>query len=262
MNAYGSAIRTYIAANVIEESFTPPNQLDLTNSNIRPQLFQMGGSTYNNVLASSGHDDWNIESNFVLRRIGLFSNFADGFVYLAPCVRPSIRLRAFPWTVNAALPGTVTFTPATRSLVGTLTTWNTPGPGKLTVGAYYSLNGHLIQISAVAGDTTATATQYAGLVSQVAIVGGMLSSITIFPTDFVENVIPCINTFNYMYEQERFFPAALMHVGFTPTNIALLATLEFTDTVSLGTKSIDTAWAGSVATFDVVADIEITMGVP
>jgi hypothetical protein len=260
MNQYGSAVRTYIAANVMEELITPPNQLDVTNSNIRKQFFQMGGSIQNPAFINSGVDDWNLQSNFSIHRCGLFSNFADGLVYLAPCVRPSITIKAFPWKVNVALPGTVSMTAGSRDLVGFATTWNTVGPGKLTVGRYYAINGHLLEITKVNSDTSAEASQYVGLIDVAGISGQTMYS-TIGGSLFVQNVLPCIDTLNYMYEADRFEPISLVNViGYTA--IALQAILSFSDTVSFGTKSIDTAWARTIATFDVKADLEITIGVP
>ncbi len=264
MNQYGSAIRTYIASNVIEKAFTPPNDLALVDADVRQQFFQMGGSIINPAYPFvTGLDDWNLQANFSIRRCGLFSNFADGFVYLSPSVRPSIAIRAFPWKNGTAVPGTVSMTAGTRTLVGVGTSWATPGPGLLTVGNYYAINGHIMIVDAIASDNAASVTQYDKLISATGI--PLLSTMYAVTgggtAGYIQNMLPCIDTLNYMYEADRFEPIAQVTLtGYT--HIALLAILNLHGGITLGTKSIDTAWAGAVASFDIKADLEITLGVP
>lgn len=86
--------RTFLARNVLgPKQIIPPADVTLLESDWLTQLVEFGPQTL---------DD---QSNLLVRRVGLFSNFADGLVFKNPYERFHIQLTAYSASIGAKLSG-------------------------------------------------------------------------------------------------------------------------------------------------------------
>jgi hypothetical protein len=254
MNQYGSITRTLTARNVLEKSLNPPSTVSVLPADWAPQIFQDG-------IQSNGTPYWMTGSNILLKRIGLFSNFADGLVWNTPSQRLKILIQAVPYNIGAVVPGTQHLWAAnSKSLFGMGTTYPVDIPAgsivkNVTGGAPSPQLGIVMSTPAVGlalmsdygpgGDCTTT-------LHLVSVAGQVIST-------YLLNV----SQLNTMYEHEMYMPASVL--GGNLTSFFLKATVlqgngndPALQSMDFLTKTVDPLFAGDIASFDVVADIEMT----
>jgi hypothetical protein len=253
MNAYGSVVRTLSARNVLETVIAPPMSVSVLPADWKGQIFQ---DTM--WVSSIGVPPWLKGSNLILRRVGLFSNFADGLVFATPCQRLRILIEAYPYTLGAQLTGSVSWPADSKTMTGTLTAFNT----ELYPGAVVKIRAGGAPCP-ILGIVETVLSPTSCLMSDYGPGGANLANlVTVIPQPVAAWLVG-VSLLNYMHEAERFIPAGVLggnlDTFFLKASIVQgSGNLPAVQPVEFLTKTIDTAFARDSAFFDVVADLEIT----
>jgi hypothetical protein len=262
-NNYESKVRTYLARNLIWNAsasspdlytLSPPNDLDIASSDTVIQMFRLNWPI---------GKEYRIQGNANIKRIGVFSNFADGLVM------NNIKDRLYLWITGAQMsiskqPGTVDFTEGSNIITGTNLNAAYPGAG---------FQGFIMDDSFIQGSLANHSYPYA--IYDVALAGtsARISDYayrTISNTSIHQLVYSNVQTYtpiqipalNTMFDAEAFIQSFIA-AGPVAENMMFYATLGFNSPESgsdftFYTKSIDTSFDTIPVSFDAVAEIEIT----
>lgn len=205
----------------------------------------------------------NNDSNILIRKAGVFCNFADGLVFAEPGQSMQIVIESYALPTPTLLTGSVGFTYNSKLLqgVGSLFVAEIQAPGvdilKLQPPFFTQNFNHprYVQVDTVTNDLQLNMTDYAvftsgaGAYEAYAYPPGLVVSSTNF---ILENV----HTLNHMYEVNHFIsPALYASLG---NELVIVANVNPLRDVTFFTKSIDTTFAGDKVNFDVILEIEIT----
>lgn len=111
-NKYGSIVRTYTVRNMYEDTLSPGTDITVPHT-----------SPTRSVPFFPLHA--NKETNFSVKRVGVFSNFADGLVFANPENRLSVFMRFFAYTLAESYEVQLTYGNKAVTTIGT-PNW-TPG---------------------------------------------------------------------------------------------------------------------------------------
>lgn len=242
-NKYNSNLRTYRARNVYESTITPPNDFTIAQANWVPQLFRP-----HDFLGVGSDFDYPLSSNLIIKRLGLFCNFADGLVWASPTVRLDLLVLVYGM-IPVTRTGVVTFTVDSKTVTGVGTNF---------VGQF-TPNGFILdpatmtpyKIRSITNPATMVLTDYALFTSA----GVQATSLTGTIASGV--MLHQMAEFNYMYDLEHFFSvASLPGISILIPQVTIYNSGN--NALNLYTISIDTTYGGKNILFDVVADFEIT----
>lgn len=260
---YQSNVKTYIARNFIWDtsaSLVVPHALaapaDLVISEVAPRIdfmkqpFRMNWGYTGNGLR------FNKQGGLFIRRMGVFSNFADGLVLQNTASRLDLAIAISKISI-ASQTGAVTFTAGSNQITSTvdLNTFYTAGDGFICDGAAFDGNIYYVYNIAVDG-LSAFIGDYA---YRTAVSASVFTVPEVFGASYgIE--IGEIPVFNELFDVEIYFNSG----AFAPS--ASQEILVYTqpplvqgdDSLTMYTKSIDTAFNGSPVTFDCVMEAEIT----
>lgn len=266
-NKYSSVTRTLRGRNVFEGAVPAPGtDLSIGKNAWTPTIInRLDGYDYT-VPAATSVKNISEESNMIIRRAGLFSNFADGLVQAS--VAPSIDafIRAAAYTRGDPPSGAATFSGDSTSKTLTLTAG--------AIGDFSADDVILITEGAAAlGPLGATFRQYAIIAS----VDGGAGTITLYDypkfgfTDarvyaltaisessrfaFVRDMIDL----NYMYDVNQFITPLSFSTS-AATDIVILGNIAAEDTQAWHTDTIAAGFEDDVLFFDLMAEIEFTRG--
>lgn len=248
MNSYGSSIRTFTARNVLETVMPlSPAALTIAVNDWVPQIFETGQRT-----GTGGTSQIIQASNLILRRIGLFCNFADGLIFRTPYANPVITITAVPYSVSATpFTGTVNVLATSKSVDGVGTQFITEG---LVAGSVIRIGGRLYTLaanpSAETGLGCLTLTDYAHTANNASVYQVNVNA------QVWSGAFRWINNLNYMYERESFSAISLLAGNLS--NYFLRASVSQAASADYMTNTVDTSFEDAPVIFDVVADFEIT----
>lgn len=241
-NKYFSEIRTLIAKDFFNATINPVTNfvVNLGVSNDRWIWFDQG------IM--------NKQTNMLLKRIMITSNFADGLVWAVPCDAFTVRLVPSSFLVGAVITGTTTFNGGTKNVTGVGTNFATYAPGDVI----YDRQNFIYEFATITNDTTATVRECIPLDIQAAAPNGA-GVLTAVGND--TDIQPFhINMLNTWYTADAFFNPALFS-GSTATVLGVEVQVRTPDNVpgiTFLTKSIDTDFAEDTCFFDLVAEVEYT----
>jgi hypothetical protein len=216
-----------------------------------PALFQlnMGSNRPNFFVEHNGTlptQRWNRNGNISIHAIGLFCNLADGLVFSNPTQRFNIILQ--PQGVQESiLTGTIVYT--TGSPVATGTNFIADlAAGMIVVDP----NGHPFYVDTVLDDTHVLLGDYARVNA------GPNFTHILTVSSFNEIQLLDVGMLNNLYDFDFYFPCGSFLLP-TDTRLIIGVQVDASDVgVDFHTLTIDTAFAGTQAIFDVHADIEFT----
>ena len=246
MNQYSSVCRTMRARNVFEGAISPPADLTIASADWLPQILNKRGNLMN------------INGNFVIRRLGVFANFADGFVFANAAERLNLFLSSQAYTRTVIGGGDLSMTLGSKAVTGTGFAGNIFDQNILAVPyagtetQYYIVDGN------PADDNNLDVTDYA----EKDVVAAPLTKLTSLP-NYERLDYTRISELNYMWDVNEFIsPLAFASVLATDVVITVYVnqnSLNFGDSdITFLTKSISDTYDGDIAHFDVVGDIEYT----
>lgn len=240
MNKYGSANRFLHARNCFEGIVSPPNNLVIAHTDWQEQLFT--------TLQLQNPD-----ANFIIRSLGINSNFADGLIFANPEDRLDIIVTARGLSCDAAITGTVNLTEGDKTLSGGGTTqFVTDG---VSAGDFLLIGGRLYLVASVTDEDNLELSDYAKLTAatQACRETTVLGS---FPFLF-ENV----SIFNLMHSVEEFIPLTSL-LAASPDSIVITAKVnqDFDATnrhsVTFLTKTISTDFDEDALYIDILGEFE------
>jgi len=268
MNKYNSYIRTYTARNLLWDgsalqgaaprglhALNPPNDVIIDQSSVN--LYELDLVTGIFDTTDSGHEGWKPQSNLSIRRVGLYSNFADGLVFENIEGRMGLTINANLFKITAKT-GSIVFTKGSNLVTGTGLIAAFPlGFGYVVNGLsisvpplFYARNVHMLY---VIDDTNARISDYAFTTRNMALINTLdVVGSNIF---FTLTSVPSLNC---MYETDIFFPVSNTVSGY---NVFLSATpyIDSIDsTFNLKTISIDTGYVDVNISLDAIVEAEIT----
>lgn len=241
MNQYGSVVDRFIARNVLEQAINPPAAFSIANASwVDAFLRSLTPTAFTTRYI-------NRNSNMILRRAGLFCNFADGLVIDGTNrIDLGISFRALNAS-GAIISGN--FTAGSTALTGGTAFLTELSAGDIVLDPVFQP----FRIASVTNDTDA-------VLDERAIFTGPANTTVYSQSAFYGVHIPGIQELNQMYDHEIFAPIgsyALTTPDFIFAAVSL-ANEDTTSTVDYMSKTISTAYAGDTARFDVYADIEFT----
>lgn len=244
MNQYGSVVQRFLARNVLEQAINPPNAFQIADASWVNTYLRSEQKT------SAPFQYINPNSNIVLKRGGLFCNFADGLV-LNSLNRARISIAFEGLTPNTAITITSgTLTPGSKALSAGTAFLTELSAGDRIVGPF----GNPYRIASVTDNANAVLDEYA-------IFGGSIAGTNPYTaTTFFGVRFPGFLELNTMYDLEYFAPVASYSAA-TVTIIGARAIIDNENpaaTVDYMTKTISTTFAADTARMDVYADIEYT----
>jgi len=243
MNQYGSVIRTLTARNVIEKVIAPPADLLVATTDCIGQIFEAGQRQIANPSFK-----YYVESNIILHRLGVFSNFADGMVWKTPYSRMGVRISFTPFSMLPAISGTVTVASNSKALTGDLSTLFV---AEIPAGTNIMIGGAIFTVALVTDNQNAVLTDYA--INAAGVQCLKLST----PAPTVSTLLYGVENFNTMYEHEAFVPISTI-AGNLPFYF-ITATPVLVDDSTLMTRTIDPSYGREIAYFDVKADFEFSV---
>lgn len=246
-NKYGSILRTFLSRTIYETTLTPGTDVVIPGT-----AFLINGRTFPELTRDIHH-----ETNYIVRRLGLFSNFADGLVWKNPADRADVTLNFVAYNFSTeyelsmtygakgvtASSGNPGWTPGTRVPIAIFST--TFGPGNYVI-MYVDPTG------AGAGDledywqgATAASVQAFNLTQ--------VGSDTLHTFKNI-SLLNCMYEVNEIAEPTKIGGAN--EYALQAFHVALNFDPEHTTTFL--TKSIDASYADDTVYFDIVAEVELT----
>jgi len=250
MNQYASSLRSFRARNLFETTITPPNDLTVAYASCKRQVL----NRYQPLV--------NIQSNLLVKRLGVFSNFADGLVFKNNAFPLGVTLSVAAYTRTLLAASFFNIAAGSKAVAGSGFTGLTNNTilmlavhGSAPSWQYFILDGD------PASDNAMTFTDYSDTTGNDP---GLMYKLTVVPGSAFF-YYSWISELNYMYEIDKFLtPLAYGSAGMTDLVIQVFLNqglgrdyYDSHDTTFL-TKSVDTAFAASAVHFDVVADLEYT----
>jgi hypothetical protein len=248
MNKYGSHVKAFRARNVVEGTLAPPGDFSITSANIFTQVLQPERSI-------------NINSNFSVQQVGVYSNYADGLVIKDPRYRLDVFITARSYIQAAVdLTGVLTFDPSTKNV----TAVGGAFLAELAAGDFISIIAAGFKeyaiVNSVTNNNLLVLRDYpylnpAGLLytaRRLAPSGGTASAV----------LYRDVSELNQMNQVEQFLTPTLYSVA-AATDIVLTGSIlqrvgaGGPITIPFLTKSIDVTFTNSIY-FDIMANIEYT----
>jgi hypothetical protein len=245
-NKYASVLRSFRARNLCEVAIAPPADLTILSSDWLPQIL----NKRQNLL--------HIQSNFTIKRLGIFCNFADGFVFKNAWERLNVTIHTHAYARAVVTGATIDLVTGVKAATGAGFTGNLFDDNVIMVPYAGDQYQYFILDGDPADDNNLDLTDYPEADTLSAPVY-LLTSLPSYETfDFTR-----ISELNYMYEADEF----ITPVGFAgPTMTDLVMRVSVNQgslaygasDIEFLTKSISTEYEEDVAHFDLVGDVEYT----
>ena len=243
-NQYGSRTRRFIGGNFYSAAITPP-----TTFAIAP----LANTRFLRTLAPSqgfGKCLLNPNSNAIVKRIGIYSNFADGLVWGDPDGYPNpfqVAVLGKLYNRDSYLTGSYSVSAGSVNVTGDTST--------LASGNAIILGGFPCMVDTIVGANAFTIYDPipVTITNQVSTQKLLLIGTGLSPSMF-------INTLNDMYDCDG---AVIPTGAINPSNIApaymfLQVAVRVSKAMALLTKSISTAFSGDICALHVQCDVEFT----
>jgi hypothetical protein len=251
-NKYSSNVRTYLARNLVWNSgscaaYTPytlsaPNDLTFGGNDFVTQVLRGG--------LANGAPDWNTAGNIIIRKMGVFCQFADGLVPTNTINRLQLNLYAQVFQ-SSSITGTAQFTKNSNIVSGTSLTSLGSADLILDSASILSANAYKFVVK------SASSVQLSDYALRNATNSNIYAATqTADPFWFYSVRIPVLNT---MFDTEIIFQNSIA-AGATTKAPLILATLatEPDGNFTFYTKNLDTDFNGLPVTFDAVVELEVT----
>lgn len=252
-NQYGSVLRTYTVRNLYEAALTPGTDVVMPYS----------GGLARFVPQLTMHADK--ETNFIIQKVGIFSNFADGLVFKTPADRIDLSVNAAGFKLQTAGVGItdvhigLVFTYGSRAVT---TAFGNPG---WTIGTTYAVaidepttGQTLLQfITATAANTGNLQDYWQYSDTIVSTLCHQVAQVAVPPTVRYKN----ISVLNSMYNFNQFFTPLVFTIGIaTYAYMGVYISWNYDDShnTTFMTHTIHPAFTGATVFFDLVLDIEFT----
>lgn len=249
-NKYGSIVRTYFARNMYEVALNPPDPIPIASAG------SVGGWVALQIFSIPA-GEISPDTNFLIRQVGLLSNFADGLVFASVPDRIDAQVVVAAVKVDSVVTGQLQFASGDKTVVspgGVFGTQLIAGSIVKVVsgnGTYYYL------IDSVTDANNAELTDYPKI-------AGTLDSYKM-ATVSSDNLPRYINipTLNSLYDvNEYLVPVARLSSIAGVEDFVFLARVNTTHDIMFSTIGINTDYENLVCTFDLAMTLEFTSANP
>jgi hypothetical protein len=256
-NKYASTCKLYTAPHMVaDQNINPPSDFTLA-----------AADCYEGVVDVQP-GEWNVNSRLMVREVGIFSNFADGFVFKNIYEKMSLKLTAASLSVDHVLAGTATTTLNFRSVAGAGTSWNTGAdklvPGDVVLATTPNTSQYCV-VNTVTNDTAITFSQYPKMAS-----GNVTLTLLSRPSSLFQDKtgLRNISALNTFYDLDWFINPRIASNEHQPVifvkinsgyDIAGQPPSISPHSTTFLTKSISTDFAGDHVSFDVLFKCEVTL---
>lgn len=244
-NKYAGPNRLFFARNMVENDIALSAGTDITIANtqwISNQPFRILSGVVNK------------NSNMMVRRLGLFSNFADGLVFTSQPYRVDFTIVVAAISVGAAITGGITFTLGSRTVTSPSGIFG--GGGEIDTNGFFKVGNEYYKIQDVADANNAT-------LSDNAYVNGNQACNIISTLDsdgFIYQHLPVLNC---MADVDEFIvPSARLSGISGLDDLIFLANVNPLHSITFATDGINSAYDTTIVTFDVGMELEYTSANP
>jgi len=245
MNAYSSVLRTLRARNVCETTISPPTSLTIADTEWVRQVVT------NRALWVSP------QSNFTIKRLGMFCNFADGLVFANANERLNVTLHTQAFT-RLQVGTSITMVSGAKAATGVGFTGNISQNTILRVPYSGTEYQYVICADDPSTDTDVDLTDYA----EANVTGASLVKLVALPNyhrlDFTR-----ISELNYMYDIDEFV-SPLAFASAAATDMVMWCEVNQTEfnyyksSIDFLTRSVSPDYDGDAVHFDLVVEVEYT----
>jgi len=263
MNKYSSYLRTFRGRRLVEKAIAPPANFTIGLTDWNPVIFTRSFNLLTTFPATLLNAPMNIAGNITLKKIGVFSNFADGLVAKKVSVGLGaggfngldINVRAASYTRAFVPATTISGDPSSRTMtVAGAGAGLDAGAAILMIGGgnqfAFPLWEYAFVESFVAPDLVLSDyPKYTYVAQPVYLLTAIAESRFFHMID--------LNELNYLYNADHFF-TPLQFSSANATDVIIWAQAMPNGTVEYFTKSIDPTYLNDIALFDAVAEFEFT----
>lgn len=211
-----------------------------------------------NQLLTRTSPEWvqklSVNSNLLLKRVGIFSNFADGLVFANPYEGLDLSILVAPYTYDSGVTGTITTALNSKTVAGA-------GLAGLNAGDIINVGnavGTGPEFLVIDNPATPSVTDY----PIYAVAAADWSQMVIDSSQAARTLIH-IRELNVMYDYEHFFNPIIFAISTAPQALIIQADINGTGlapaghSVSFHTDTISANFTGDTCWFDVHAEFEI-----
>ena len=245
-NKYFSTERRVWAKGVYAANITPPND------------FTIASGAFLSPIVSIDQQALNPNSNIVINKVGLYSNFADGLVWKTVGQRLWLGITARVYTIDTNfLTGMFAITAGSKAVTGVETAFNTEladGDVFTNGGASGLLGTFVYRVNGNPPDA-ANLTLHDWPEQSLTMMN--MRKLVPLGSDAFRRIE--ITTLNEMIDLDEFMkPSAFVAAGSVPRYVTLEMSFLNSAGLTFLTKSINTAFSGDSCFFDTALDIEFT----
>lgn len=228
--------RRVVIPGYYDNVISPPNDFTLPESAIT-----------NNFYFRLDQNFIDENTNYRIRNIGVFSNFADGLVPKNPGFNIKVSFGIQGYEYDSDVTGTSTPVPGSKIVTGVGTNYT----AELSVNDTITEGRYLYHVASVDSNTQITLREYvqddsfSTSLDKLSFTAASSSVITDIPV-----------VLNAMHPVEEFIPVEFF--SSTPTYIGFYGRLSHVGDIDFLTKSISTDYDGDSCFFDIYADVEYT----
>jgi len=254
MNKYSSVNRFLRARNVVEATIAPPADFTIAAASWVPQLFTPNRNNDNTYPVSINNN-----SNLILKSLGVYSNFADGLVFKTPADRIDVDITVGMYS-QLTHAGTVTVVQGTKTVTGLGTNFG----GLLSVGSIIRI-GDCFYIVASFDGVSPNTILYTTDYIKVSTAGVPWWEMAIGVSPAQDYFYEDISQLNTQFPIDKYcFPSLYGATGATTVLItgkvnlwtSIASVIRSNHDITFMTKSINTAFVGDTAFFDLGIELE------
>lgn len=243
-NEYFGVSRQFIAKDVHNGAISPPSDFTIP-------IPAAGG--FATTIVDIDQNSLDPDSNVIISRVGLFSNFADGLVKKTACDRLLVGFTARSFSGDSPdddLTGTMNITACSKAVVGVGASFDT----ELADGNYFAAGSYVFKVNGAPGGANAMNIHWWPPQSLAGTTGTKLTQIGTQTFRRVE--ITELNMF--VPVNEFLMPSTTGFSSVAATRMVLEA--EFLNSTALDylTKSISTAYDQDICHFDLIVELLYT----
>lgn len=239
-NKYFSKERRFWSKDLYNAAINPPNN------------FTIAASGFNRRILSIDISLLSPQTNIIVQKMGLFSNFADGLVWGDNSMRIFGSATARAFTFGDTFTGTsVTVTAGSKTITGVGTAFQT----QLDDGDYFTDGVWIYHTDGEPATQTQLTVRDWPEQNRAAVPANTFRKLTEVGNDLVTRVE--LNLLNEMMPIDEFITPSAFGTAVTDV-IGVEIDISNFEQLAFLTKAVSTSFAGDTCSFDVAADLEFT----
>lgn len=237
-NKYFGVVRQFVAKDVYHDTISPPSD------------FQISANGFTTTMVDMDQGSVDSNTNLIVTDVGLFCNFADGFVRKTPCERVYVQFNIKAFAEDSALTGLITIAACDKTVTGAGTSFDT----ELADNDYFAQGRYVYKVDGNPGAANSMEMHWWPVRNAAGVAAVKLTevgSLAVFVDPIEITELNCMVPVNNYALPSLFSSVAA-------NRLVLEATVVNPSTLTYLTKSVCTDFADDTAFFDVVANVLYT----